>query len=96
MQRYWRAIPLAACVLVAALVVLVLMTRDGGSATSGATTLPTACENFAQASELFARGGAGQSVNMTGGQVFTRDPDVDAKQILMDLMQSCDAERSGR
>ena len=72
------------------------MTRDGGSATSGAATLPSACENFVKASELFARGGSAQSVQMMGGQVLTRDTEVDSKQILTDLMQSCDAERSGR
>jgi hypothetical protein len=35
-------------------------------------------------------------MQMTGGQVLTRDADADSKQILMDLIQSCDAERSGR
>jgi hypothetical protein len=95
MRRNWRAISMAACLLAMALVVMVLATRDGGSATSGAS-LPSACENFARASELFARGGSAQSMQMTGGQVLTRDADADSKQILMDLIQSCDAERSGR
>lgn len=93
MRRYWRALPLSGFVIVLALTAVVLLARDGGSPTSGASPLPTACENFAKASELFARGGSAQAVEMTGEQVFTRDPDKDAKQILMDLIVSCDAER---
>ena len=56
----------------------------------------TACENFARASELFAQGGSAQSLEMTGGHVFTRDTQADSKQILRELMDACDAERSGR
>lgn len=96
MSRRWRAVPVAVLVLVAALLMIVLMARDGGSPTSGEARMPTACENFARASELFARAGTSQSLYMTGGQVFARDTDADSKQILMDLMQSCEGERSGR
>lgn len=95
MRRNVRMISLTMAVLAMALVIMVLATRDGGSPTSGAA-MPSACDNFARASELFARGGSAQSVQMTGGQLLTRDADADSKAILMDLMQSCDAERSGR
>lgn len=95
MRRNVRTISLTMAVLAMALVVMVLATRDGGSATSSAA-LPSACDNFARASELFARGGSEQSVQMLGGQLLTRDADADSKEILTDLMESCDAEQSGR
>ena len=95
MKRYLRVLPVSGLVVALALVVILLTTRDGGSPTSGAP-LPTACENFAKASELFARSGSVWALQMTGTQVFTRDPNKDAKQILMDLIESCDAERSTR
>ena len=95
MRRNVRTISLTVAVLAMALVIMMLATRDGGSATSG-SALPSACDNFARASELFARGGSAQSLPMTGGQLLTRDADADSKEILTDLMQSCAAERSGR
>jgi hypothetical protein len=97
-HRSWM-LPLAAALLTVAIAVAVIVvqfTRDDGSDASSAVALPTACENFARASELFAQGGSAQSLAMTGGQVFTRDPQADSKQILQQLMDSCDAERSGR
>jgi hypothetical protein len=96
--RPWT-LPLAVALLTVAIAVAVIVmqfTRGGGSDASTAAPLPTACENYARASELFAKGGSAQSLAMTGGQVFTRDPQADSKQILRDLMDSCDAERSGR
>ncbi len=97
-RRPWT-LPLAAAVLtvaIAAAVLLVQFTRDDGNNASSAAALPTVCENFARASELFARGGSAQSLAMTGGDIFTRDPQADSKQILQELMESCDAERSKR
>ena len=96
MQQYARALPLAGMVVILALVVILLMGRDGGSPSSGAAPLPTACDNFAKASELFARSGSAHALEMTGNQVFTRDADQASKQVLMDLMESCDAERGAR
>ena len=97
-RRPWT-LPLAVALLtmaIAAAVLFVEFTRGGGSDASRAAPLATACENFAKASELFARGGPAQTLEMTGGQVFTRDTDKDSKQILMDLIESCDAESGAR
>jgi hypothetical protein len=94
-RRPWT-LSLAVAVLtvaVTAAVLFVQFTRDGGSDASSAAPLPTACENFARASELFAQGGSAESLAMTGGHVFTRDTQADSTQILRDLMDSCQAER---
>ncbi len=94
MQRRAHRVPLTILVIVVALAAIVLTSRDGGNPISGAAPLPTACENFARASDLFAHGGSAHALEMTGDQVFTRDASADSRQIMMDLMESCDAERS--
>ena len=100
MRRYRRAIPLAGLVLAAAIGGTLLFAPDfrghEASQTSSAAALPTACENFAQVSALFAGGGSAAALAMTGGQVFTRDAQADSKQILKDLIDSCDAELAAR
>jgi hypothetical protein len=97
-RRPWT-LPLAVAALTVAIAVAVLFvqfTWHDGSDASSAAPLPTACENFAKASELFAQGGSAEALPMTGGRVFTRDTQADSKQILRDLMDSCDAERGQR
>lgn len=97
MQRHRLALALAVVAVAVAAVTLIQVwdaTRDNGGTASSAATLPTACENFAEASDLFARGGSAETLRMTGSGVFTRDPDLDSKQILDALMESCDAEWS--
>lgn len=97
-RRPWM-LPLAAAictVAIATAVIVVQLTSGGGDDPSSAASLPTACANFERASALFARGGSAQSLEMTGGHVFTRDTQADSKQILQDLMAACDAERSTR
>lgn len=97
-KRPW-ILPLAAAVLTIAIAVTVIVVQLTGGESgerSKAAALPTACENFERASALFARGGSSQSLEMTGGHVFTRDTQADSKQILQDLMAACDRERSAR
>src|SRR4029079_7933119 len=97
LQRPWvlRLAPIVLTIAIAASVIVVELRGDGGSGASSAT-LPTACENFARASELFASGGSAQSRAMTGGRIFTSDAQMDAKQILRDLLDACDSERAGQ
>lgn len=99
MRRYRIAIPVGV-VLIAVVAVTLIFAHDvrhnETGSTSSAATLPTACENFAQASALFAQGGSAEALAMTGKRVFTSDTVADSKQILDDLMASCDAERNGR
>lgn len=99
MSRHRLAVALIVTAIAIASVTLIQVwdaTRGGGGTASNAAALPTACENFAEASALFAHGGSAETLRMTGGGVFTRDPEMDAKQILDALMESCDAEWSSR
>jgi hypothetical protein len=96
MHRFRIAFPIGVALVAVVAMSLTFahdVTRDEGGTTSSAATLPTACENFAQASALFARGGSAEALSMTGDRVFTSNTVADSKQILDELMASCDAAR---
>ena len=80
---------------VAALAIFVFSIHGGGYQSSSASPLPTACDNFAHASELFAQGGSAEALPMMGNSVLERDAKTDSMQILKDLMDACAAERAG-
>ena len=99
MNRQRIAVAIAVIALATASVTLIQVwdaTHGSGGTASNAAVLPGACDNFADASALFARGGTAETLRMTGGGVFSRDPDMDSKQILDELMASCDAEWSSQ
>lgn len=96
-SRFTFAIAVVAlAVLAVALVHLWDTSRARGGTSSSAASLPTACENFVQASALFARGGSAELLRISGGQVFDRDPATGSKAILDDLIDSCAAEWSAQ
>ena len=54
--------------------------------------LPTACENFVDATELLAEHGSAAGIEMSGGDPFSGDPAARSRETLELLLAACDAE----
>ena len=81
--------------LVCGAIVVSAGVAERGSSTSEAVELPGACANFLHASERFAQEGSSAAVRISGGEMFPRDAEHHAAEILAALLASCDDELEG-
>jgi hypothetical protein len=67
------------------------MTRDNADETV-AIELPSACDNFVAASEIFAQHGAQGALTAGGADPLAADADQRAYEMLLELLVSCDQQ----
>ena len=92
MGRYRIIVASALVLCLVAFGVIAALTTMRGGGDSDAAALPTACENFVDATELMAEHGSAAVVQLSGGDPF--DPNAEARgaETLHTLLDACDAE----
>lgn len=92
MRRYALWLATGVCVAVCSAVILFATLRDSNGA--AAVQLPTACENFVVAAELFAKEGSAAAPTLAGNGIFAPEAGGQPADVLKQLLDACQAERA--
>jgi hypothetical protein len=92
MGRYRIVVAGALVLCLVAFVAIAAITAVRGDDASNAAALPTACENFVDATELMAEHGSAAVVQMSGGDPLDPNAQARSTETLQNLLDACDAE----
>ena len=79
-------------ILIFAFGAIAALTTARGGDDSDAAALPTACENFVDATELMAEHGSAAVVQMSGGDPLDPHAQARSAETLQGLLHACDAK----
>jgi hypothetical protein len=92
MRRYRIIVASALLLCIAAFAVIAAITTLRGDGESQAAVMPTACENFVDATALMAEHGSEAIVQISGGDPLSPDASARGAETLQTLLEACDAE----
>jgi hypothetical protein len=92
MRRYriMACSALVLCLVAFAAIAALTASRHGDG--SRAAAMPTACENFVEATKILAEQGSAAGVGMGGADPFSADAQSRSAETLQNLLEACDAE----
>ncbi len=94
MRRYRIIVTstLALCLIAFLAIGSITATRSNDESEPYEALLPTACENFVDATELVAAHGSAAAIEMSGGDPLRGDAAGRTRETLERLLDACDAE----
>jgi hypothetical protein len=92
MRRYRIIVSGALVLCLVAFFAIAAITTVRGDGGSSAAALPTACENFVDATTLMAEQGSAAVLAPSGGDPFGAGAETRTAETLRNLLDACDAE----